>query len=186
MRLHCFMPDTRLRLLSAWLQALAMLGLLLSLIVTRAVAAPPALGTPTGKALLTITGSIRQTNAPKAAIFDRAMFEALPQRKARIQTPWNSTPTAFEGPLLSALLDTVGATGTKVLVTALNDYTSEIPIDDFRKWPVMLATRMDGKPIPVREKGPLFIIYPFDKVPELYNELYFSRSVWQVKSIEVH
>ena len=37
----------------------------------------------------------------------------------------------------------------------------------------------------IRDKGPIFMIYPFDKNPELYNEKYFSRSVWQIKSIEV-
>ena len=44
---------------------------------------------------------------------------------------------------------------------------------------------MDGKPLSVRDKGPLFLIYPFDKNPELYNEKYFSRSVWQIKKIEI-
>ena len=37
----------------------------------------------------------------------------------------------------------------------------------------------------VREKGPLFVIYPFDADPSLFNEKYFNRSVWQVKAIEV-
>jgi hypothetical protein len=91
----------------------------------------------------------------------------------------------FEGPLGSAFLDAVGAKGDTLLITALNDYTAEVPIEDFRKWPVILATRMNGEPMPVREKGPIFVIYPFDADPALYNELYFNRSVWQVKSIEV-
>ena len=37
----------------------------------------------------------------------------------------------------------------------------------------------------VRDKGPLFLVYPFDTNPETYNEKYFSRSVWQIKEIEV-
>ena len=37
----------------------------------------------------------------------------------------------------------------------------------------------------VRDKGPLFVIYPFDEAPELNNETYYGRSAWQVKSIEV-
>jgi hypothetical protein len=37
----------------------------------------------------------------------------------------------------------------------------------------------------VREKGPLFIIYPFDSAPELKNARYYSRSAWQLKAIEV-
>ena len=85
----------------------------------------------------------------------------------------------------AALLDAVGAKGTTLKVTALNDYAAEIPVEDFRKWPVILATRRDGAEMPVRDKGPLFVIYPFDVDKTLYNEKYFNRSVWQVKSIEI-
>jgi hypothetical protein len=37
----------------------------------------------------------------------------------------------------------------------------------------------------VREKGPLFMIYPFDSDAALRNPLYYSRSVWQLKTIDV-
>jgi len=37
----------------------------------------------------------------------------------------------------------------------------------------------------LRDKGPIFVIYPFDKHPELLNEVVFSRSVWQVTEIKV-
>jgi hypothetical protein len=40
-------------------------------------------------------------------------------------------------------------------------------------------------PMPVRDKGPLFVIYPFDAQPELRNAIYYSRSAWQLRSIEV-
>ena len=49
----------------------------------------------------------------------------------------------------------------------------------------ILATRMDGQLMSVRDKGPLFLIYPFDLDSGLYNEKYFARSVWQIKEIEV-
>ena len=43
---------------------------------------------------------------------------------------------------------------------------------------------IDGKPIGVREKGPLFVMYPFDERPELRTSVHFSRCIWQLKSIE--
>ena len=49
----------------------------------------------------------------------------------------------------------------------------------------MLATKMNGDYMSVRDKGPLFLIYPFDTNPELFNEKYFSRSVWQIREVEV-
>lgn len=39
--------------------------------------------------------------------------------------------------------------------------------------------------MPVRDRGPLFVIYPFDSQSELRNAIYYSRSAWQLRSIEV-
>ena len=140
---------------------------------------------PTGEVVLTVTGRITQTNADAAAVYDMAMLEALPARTTVTETPWTKGAVKFEGPLGSALLDQIGAEGTMLRITALNDYVVEVPVEDFRKWPVILATRKDGKAMPVRDKGPIFVIYPFDLDRSLYNEKIFSRSAWQVKSIEV-
>jgi len=79
----------------------------------------------------------------------------------------------------------VAATGTTLHVVALNDYAVDVPVEDLRKWPVILAIRKDGREIAVRDKGPIFIIYPFEQDASLYNEKVFARSAWQVKSIEV-
>ena len=162
--------------------SVAVLGLAL---LAPAVAAAAGLPAPTGEVVLTVSGKIATTNAGATATFDMAMLEALPSRATETETPWTKGKVAFRGPLGSALLDQIGATGTTLKITALNDYAVEVPIEDFRKWPVILATRRDGKPMPVRDKGPIFVIYPFDLDHSLYNELIFSRSAWQVKSIEV-
>lgn len=152
-------------------------------LVTAASAAP--LSKPEGRVVLTVTGRIANRNDGEAAVFDLAMLEALPGRRSVIKTPWISGETTFEGPLGSALLDAVGAEGSVLHVAALNDYAADIPVEDFRSYPVILATRLDGKPLSVRDKGPIFVVYPFDLDPDLYNEVYFRRCVWQVKSIEV-
>jgi hypothetical protein len=156
-----------------------------ALVALTAAAAAGDLARPAGKVVLTISGKIENRNSEGGAVFDLAMLDALPSRKSVVNTPWYTNRTAFEGPLGSALLDAVGAKGDKLRVVALNDYAADIPVEDFRKWPVILATRLDGNPMSVREKGPLFVIYPFDADPSLFNEKYFNRSVWQVKSIEV-
>ena len=79
----------------------------------------------------------------------------------------------------------VGATGTTLRVSALNDYRIDVPADDARRFDVTLARLIDDKPIAVRDKGPMFMIYPFDSDPTLRNALYYSRSVWQLKTIDV-
>ena len=70
-------------------------------------------------------------------------------------------------------------------MVALNDYASSIPISDFAAHGVILALKRDGQYMPVRDKGPLFIIYPYDSSPELKSQMYYARSVWQVKRLEV-
>jgi hypothetical protein len=158
---------------------------LLSLLSLAAPALAGELPRPKDAVILTVTGKVVHSNGPDGASFDAAMLQGLPGRTTIASTPWYPKKTSFEGPLGAALLDAVGANGTMLRVTALNDYVVEIPVSDFRAWPVILATKIEGIPISVREKGPIFVIYPFDEKPELYNELYFGRSAWQVKTIEV-
>ncbi|MCZ8097380.1 MAG: hypothetical protein ACRCU1_07490 [Alsobacter sp.] len=163
--------------------------ILASLVIAAGLSVLPAaagdLAKPQGKVVLTVSGKIGTQNSADGAQFDIAMLEALPGRVSAVNTPWYDSKKTFEGPLGSAILDAVGATGKTLRVVALNDYAAEIPVEDFRKFPVILATKLDGKAMAVREKGPLFVIYPFDADPSLFNEKYFNRSVWQVKAIEV-
>jgi hypothetical protein len=77
------------------------------------------------------------------------------------------------------------ATGTTIKASALNDYQTSIPLDDAQKFDVILAHKMDGETIPVKTKGPLFIVYPFDANPKLRSTIYYERSAWQLKSIAV-
>ena len=164
------------------LLASAVLGA--SLLVSIAAEAA-GLAAPSGEVILTVSGRIASTNAGATATYDLAMLDALPKRATTTETPWTKGVVTFEGPLGAALLDQVGAEGTTLKIVALNDYAVEVPVEDFRKWPVILATHKDGKTMPVRDKGPIFVIYPFDLDRSLYNEKIFSRSAWQVKSIEV-
>ena len=83
------------------------------------------------------------------------------------------------------VLKKVGANGQQLTITALNDYSVQVPASDAEKYPVILARTMNGKPLSVRDKGPLFLIYPFDQYPELRNKLYYSRAIWQISIIRV-
>lgn len=144
-----------------------------------------ALDKPTGDVILTVTGNVTHANAGNTAQFDVAMLEKLAARTGQMETPWTTGKVTFSGPLLRAVLDEAGADGSKLTVKALNDYAAEIPIEDAKTLDTILAMRMDGELMSVRDKGPLFLVYPFDLDPGLYNEKYFARSVWQIKEIDV-
>jgi hypothetical protein len=143
------------------------------------------LGMPVEKPILVVSGNIAVTNKDGTAQFDRSMLESLGTVTFETQTPWYKGRVKFEGVPLAKLLGQLGAKGDRLVVVALNDYSAEIPVEDFAKYGVILAMKRDGEYLTVRDKGPLFIVYPFDSDPDLKNQKFYSRSVWQVARLEV-
>lgn len=157
---------------------------------TAAIAAPgtraaDGLPTPAGKPVLTVSGRIGIFNKGETAEFDLAMLEALGTDQFTTTTPWYSGPVLFEGVRMQRLMQAVGATGQSVTAVALNDYVTELPINDFVTYGTMLALKRNGNYMLVRDKGPLFIVYPYDSNPDLKHHRFYSRSAWQVVRIIV-
>ena len=140
---------------------------------------------PTDKPILTISGKIKVTNKDGTAQFDRAMLESLGLKTIETTTPWFKGSVRFEGVSLDKLMKQVGAAGDRVTAVALNNYTVEIPTDDFVKYDVILALKRDGEYMAVIDKGPLFVVYPYDRHPDLKSAKYYARSAWQVAQLIV-
>ena len=139
---------------------------------------------PKGPVVLTVSGKIEQTNSGGVALFDMDMLEAL--GKASFKTRWelSDMPQLFEGIPLRALLERLGAHGKSLRASALNDYVARIPIDDLKFEPI-LATKVDGRVLTMRDKGPLWIAYNRDANKVLQDSLYDSRWVWQLNKLHV-
>ena len=148
-------------------------------------AAEISLPAPTGTVILTVSGKIDAFNAGRRAEFDRGMLEAFGLSSFTTTTPWYSSPVTFSGVPMKKLMQAVRASGQSVVATALNDYETRIPISDFLRFNVLLALKRDGHYMPVSDKGPLFIVYPYDSDPALKTQKYYSRSAWQLASIVV-
>jgi hypothetical protein len=140
---------------------------------------------PKGPVVLTVSGKINASVSSQVVTFDMAMLQAMPQKTWTTRTPWDVHQVTFSGPLLRDVLAAVKASGSELRAVALNDYRVRIPVSDAEQFDVVVALRMNGKPIPVRTKGPLFIVYPFDANPVLQAKLYYERAIWQLKAIEV-
>ncbi|WP_205756092.1 molybdopterin-dependent oxidoreductase [Labrenzia sp. 011] len=134
------------------------------------------------KVALTISGNIE---AAAPAEFSIRALEALPRTTIVTATPWHDGKVTFEGVLLSDLMAQVGGKGTRAEFFALNDYRAVIPVADFKASKPILAYKVNGDYISIRKKGPLFVIYPYDQYPEMKTEIFYSRSVWQVRSIVI-
>ncbi len=161
--------------------ALALTCFTLTCAVRDAVAQQVAAST-SADTILTIGGKVREGRPVELT---RADIERLPRAVIRTTTPWHEGVQVFEGVPLADLLNHVGAAGAKLSVVALNHYKTEIPVADVTAHRPILAYLRNGNAMPVRDKGPLFVIYPYDASPALKNEVYYSRSAWQVRSIVV-
>jgi hypothetical protein len=139
---------------------------------------------PTGPVLLTISGSIGQTNAPGQARFDREMLHALGSASLTTGFVVLDRPQFFEGVPLRAVLERVEAKGTKMTALALNDYEIVIPFEDLKFEP-LIAMKADGQPLKIRDKGPLWIVYPRDDYKVLQDIRYDSRWVWQLNRLHI-
>ena len=160
---------------------LALMGLALLTSHPALAALPP----PSGKKVLSISGRVGAPNQGANAVFDMPMLEALGLVTLRTTTPLFTGEVTFEGVPMTALMAAIGASGDKLMVFALNDYTTEIPMADFAKYKPILAVKRDGRYMPVSDKGPLFIVYPFDSSAELKSQKFYSRSAWQIARMEV-
>jgi hypothetical protein len=117
--------------------------------------------------------------------FSRAELEAIGLATIRTATPWHDGVQTFEGVPLAALMDRLSARGAKAELVALNKYRTTIPTEDFARHQPILALKRNGNYMEVRDKGPIFVIYPYDSKAELRSEQYFARSAWQVRTIIV-
>lgn len=143
------------------------------------------LAAPTGRIILDVSGAIARTNAPAKARFDRATLDAMASSTLSTSTPWTRGVQTFEGFPLATLLEAVQAHGTTVKAIALNDYSATLPLDDSLAAGAFVAVRQNGEPMSIRDRGPLWIVFPYDTDRRLTTDAYLNRSVWQIRELVV-
>jgi len=132
--------------------------------------------------ILTIDG---KTANGRTFRFTRDDLLKLGAKRISTHTPWHDGVVDFDGVPAHELMTLVGATGEKAAIYALDDYQVEVPLADFAQYGAIFAYAMNGKPLTVEEKGPLFLVYPYDSKPQLATETFYSRSIWQIARISV-
>lgn len=91
----------------------------------------------------------------------------------------------FKGPLardIFALLEDPKIEELKL--TAVNDYAVEIPVTDIMDYDVIFALMQNGDKFSVRDKGPIWVIYPMTDHVELQDRVYNDRLIWQLVRVE--
>ena len=144
-----------------------------------------AIDAPTGPVLLTLSGAISVTNEGDSLQLDQAALDALPRTTIQTTTPWTDGLVEFDGVALKDLLALAGAKGKTITATAINDYAVDIPASDADNPHVIVAIRMNGALMPVREKGPLWVVYPLTDEPALETEETKSKMIWQLNRLDI-
>jgi len=158
--------------------------------------------------LLTLTGAIGRANRgsagaldqmmrkqmvqfDKAHAFDFAAITALPPVSIRPTLEYDSMPHQLAGPLLMDLLKAAGVKAvdtTKLFLRAVDGYVAAISGAEARRYRFIVATHLDGQPIPLGGLGPLWAVYDADRFPDMaakpLNER-FVRCPWALYHIDV-
>ena len=108
----------------------------------------------------------------------------LVQHDLTTSSPWYEGKTTFRGPLLRDVLALANFKSDTIGAKAVNDYRITIPYEDVVKFNVVLAHTINGERLTIRTRGPLFVIYPFDKSADLRVSTYYARCIWQLIELE--
>lgn len=143
------------------------------------------LDAPEGDVIMTVSGNVHATNAGDTAVFDLEMLEALPVTEFTTTTIWTEGEQTFTGVELGTFLEAVKANGMTLEAKAINDYAIEVPVTDAVEGGPILAYKMNGAYMSRREKGPVWLVYPYDHKAGYRSETIYSRSIWQLDRLTV-
>ncbi len=155
-----------------------------SLLLAALLALPGGEAAATGDAMLVVRNEAAP-DTPEVRMTEEDLL-ALPQVTVRTNTEFTDSVVEYEGPLARDVVELVGANGaTTAHLVALNDYSVDVPVEEFFEYDVILALYADGKRLSRRGKGPIWLMYPLDDHSELQDPLYNVRLIWQLTTMEL-
>ena len=132
---------------------------------------------PAGPVVLTVVGNVANTNRPayrdkldvifryhkrtfdRAFAFDRAMLEGLGTVALRIEHAGWGGPMNVSGPRLADVLAMAGCPGGPLATLALDGFNTEISPETLEAHEWVVATRAEGRPLGLGERGPLWLVF---------------------------
>lgn len=112
-----------------------------------------------------------------------ADLEKLPLKQTTLRTPWEMQG-AFQGVMLKDLLSAYHLNLNKrVIFKALDNYVAGISKGEIERSPAFIATRLNGQPIPLANKGPLILLWPAHDMLAAHNQTPQSSWVWSISEI---
>lgn len=116
---------------------------------------------------------------------DLEALRELPADRFTTSTIWTDGEQTFTGVRVTEVLDRLGLTEGTMSLTAANDYQITIDVGHFTPDGAMLAYERNGKPMTLRDKGPVWLVYPYDSDAKFRTEVVYANSIWQLDRIEI-
>ncbi|MFQ5565094.1 MAG: molybdopterin-dependent oxidoreductase [Paracoccaceae bacterium] len=118
--------------------------------------------------------------------FSEADLLALPQHTIRTRTDYTDGVVEFVGPLARDAVAPIGTgAATSIHMVAANDYAIDIPLSDIFDYDVILAMQANGERLTMRDKGPIWLMYPLDDYEEMQDPAFNNRLIWQLTVMEL-
>lgn len=108
----------------------------------------------------------------------------MPATELKTSSQWTEGVQNFRGVSFDLLFDTYSIDADTVRISALNDYNVMVPVDALRNDGAILTYHLNGAEMSVREKGPFWVVFPYDSDERYQTDTYWAYSVWQVKSVD--
>jgi hypothetical protein len=164
---------------------------------------------PGSPALLTLTGALTRTNRgpldaaldqmmvkhglqfTKAYEFDAAALRRLPAVTIRPTLEYDAKPHALSGPLLETVLQAAGVSpeaAAQVALRAVDGYNVAVSPADARRYRMIVATGIDGRPLGLGGLGPQWAVYDADRVAPFKDKPLkerFALCPWGLYHLEV-
>lgn len=100
-------------------------------------------------------------------------------------TIWTEGVQNFVGVPLAELMKRSEISSGIIRAQAVNDYAVEIDIDEITAEAPIIAYQRNGAGMSLRDKGPLWIVYPYDSDPNYRTEKVYTQSIWQLHRLSV-
>lgn len=107
----------------------------------------------------------------------------LPHAGFETTTIWTEGLQRFDGVWLKDLAAHLGMDEGRLEMSALNEYLIDITVAELEDSAALVTYLRNGEPMTAREKGPLWVVFPYDSDPKFRTETVFARSIWQLDRI---
>jgi len=127
------------------------------------------------------------TNASDGFVVELTEDDLLAMEQFTVQTEneFVDGMAEFTGPLARDVIALLNATEIETLkLTAVNDYAVDVPMSDILDYDVIFAMSQNGTRFSIRDKGPIWVIYPMSDNVELRDRVYNDRLIWQLVKVD--